>query len=126
MVSKEDMKELWELTDEEIYGKLEHEWIQTLREMGSEFENVQEKYSADLERMAYDSVNAEKIAIRETLQTVSKEIESLYGRPLIVQIEDLEAYSLTAHDPTKIDDIRAMYGLDSPIFDDLNGSVEAG
>ena len=41
-------------------------------------------------------------------------------------IEDLEAYSLAQHDPTKTHDIKAMYGLDAPVFDDLDGSAEAG
>ena len=41
----------------------------------------------------------------------------------MVPVEDLETYTILAHDPSKVGNIRSMYGLDAPVFNNLDGSV---
>ena len=37
-------------------------------------------------------------------------------------MEDLEAYTISAFDPSKVGNIKSMYGLDAPVFNNLDGS----
>ena len=41
-------------------------------------------------------------------------------------MDQLEAFTIEHFDPSHVGDIRAIYGLNLPIFEDLDGSVLAG
>ena len=67
MVSSREEKEreLWELPVDEIYGQLDADWMQTLRETGEEFSRLRDEHSAaGLENLASQAVSAEKEAVR--------------------------------------------------------------
>ena len=110
------------MVEKKWFAEADLAWNQAVLEMIESQEAIGQKFRPQIDKLANESVADGKELVRQVLSDMSEKLQ-INGRPLQVRLENLDAFTRENYDVNRADaGIEALYGIDSPIFDDLDGA----